>query len=203
MLKSDIPPIITAAVVGYGFVFLHPFDDGNGRIHRFLIHHVLEKKHFTPSGLIFPVSAAMLNDLNRYDGTLEHFSRELMQYVEYTLDKNGEMTVSNETVQFYSYQDMTFQSEQLFGFIKKTIDDELNTELEYLNILDKSKVKMRQIVDMPDRKLDLFIQLCHQNNGVLAKNKYKQFSMLTQGEIDKLSAVVKKQLTLEPVGSRP
>jgi len=29
------PPIVHAAVIGYAFVFLHPFEDGNGRIHRF------------------------------------------------------------------------------------------------------------------------------------------------------------------------
>ena len=191
MLESDIPPIITAAVVGYGFIFLHPFDDGNGRLHRYLIHHVLGKKHFTPRGLIFPVSATMLKNLNRYDETLEYFSRKLMQYVEYTLDENGEMTVSNETVQFYCYQDMTFQSEYLFWFIKNTIEDELNTELEYLNIFDQSKTQMREIVDMPDRKIDLFIKLCLQNHGNLPKNKYKQFLLLTKVEIDKLSSVIK------------
>ena len=49
---------------------------------------------------------------------------------------------------------------------------------------------MRQIVDMPDRKLDLFIQLCLQNHGRLGKNKYKQFPMLTQSEINKLSDAV-------------
>ena len=33
--------VIHAAAVAYGFVFLHPFENGNGRIHRFLIDHIL------------------------------------------------------------------------------------------------------------------------------------------------------------------
>jgi len=45
-----------------GFVLIHPFEDGNGRIHRFLIHHVLARRGFTPQGLLFPVSAVMLHD---------------------------------------------------------------------------------------------------------------------------------------------
>ena len=191
MLESNIPPVITATVVGYGFVFLHPFEDGNGRLHRYLIHNVLGKKHFTPPGLIFPVSATMLKNIDKYDETLEYFSRKLMQHVEYTLDKNGEMTISNETVQFYCYQDMTVQAEALFWFIKNTIDDELNTELEYLNVFDQCRTRIREIVDMPDRMLDLFIQLCLQNHGTLAKNKYKQFPLLSQCEINKLSSIVK------------
>lgn len=190
MLESEISPVITAAVVGYGFVFLHPFDDGNGRLHRYLIHYVLGKKHFSPSGLIFPVSATMLKKISRYNDTLEHFSKELMQHVEYTLDENGEMTVFNETAQFYRYQDMTFQSEGLFEFIRDTIEDELNTELEYLNIFDQAKNRMREIVDMPDRKLDLFIRICLQNRGRISKNKTAQFSMLTNDEINKLSTIV-------------
>lgn len=190
MLESEISPVVTAAVIGYGFVFLHPFDDGNGRLHRYLIHYALGKKHFSPPGLIFPVSATMLKKMPQYDGTLEHFSRELMQHVEYTLDDDGEMTVSNDTAQFYRYQDMTFQAEGLFGFIRDTIEDELNTELEYLNVFDQARNKMREVVDMPDRKLDLFIRICLQNHGRISKSKMSQFSMLTEDEINKLSSII-------------
>jgi len=69
----------------YGFVFLHPFEDGNGRIHRFLIHNILARRKYTPPGFIFPVSAVMLKNLAGYDGSLESFSRALMALVEYSL----------------------------------------------------------------------------------------------------------------------
>ena len=36
--------------------------DGNGRIHRFLMHHVLAKRGYSPDGVIFPISAAILRD---------------------------------------------------------------------------------------------------------------------------------------------
>jgi Fic family protein len=36
------------------FVYIHPFDDGNGRLHRYLIHHVLSRTRFTPAGLVLP-----------------------------------------------------------------------------------------------------------------------------------------------------
>ena len=35
MGEGGIPPVVHATAVAYGFVFLHPFEDGNGRIHRF------------------------------------------------------------------------------------------------------------------------------------------------------------------------
>lgn len=40
--KSIYDPVL-AAGIAFGFVFIHPFEGGNGRIHRYLIHHVLAK----------------------------------------------------------------------------------------------------------------------------------------------------------------
>ena len=190
MIVSDIPSVVSAATVGYGFVFMHPFDDGNGRLHRYLIHHVLAKKHFAPLGLIFPVSATMLKNITRYDETLECFSRQLMQHVEYSVDDNGEMAVLNDTAMFYRYQDMTQQAEGLFEFVRDTIETEFLDELEYLDVFDQSRNRMREVVDMPDRKLDLFIRLSLQNRGRLSKSKRPLFDKLTDDEIDEMTSVV-------------
>src|SRR5690606_12011395 len=38
---TQIDPLIAAGIVSFGFVFLHPFMDGNGRLSRFLIHQTL------------------------------------------------------------------------------------------------------------------------------------------------------------------
>ena len=61
VVESRIDPVVAAAV-RFTFVFIHPFEDGNGRIHRFLIHHVLSRRGYSPPGVIFPVSAAILRD---------------------------------------------------------------------------------------------------------------------------------------------
>src|SRR5690606_34670659 len=68
--QSEIDPIIAAAIIAFGFVFIHPFEDGNGRIHRYLIHHVLNERGFSPDGIIFPVSAAILNSIKEYKNVL-------------------------------------------------------------------------------------------------------------------------------------
>jgi Fic family protein len=62
MDTSDMSAVIHAAAIAYGFVFLHPFEDGNGRIHRFLIHNILARRGFTPKGVMFPISASMLKN---------------------------------------------------------------------------------------------------------------------------------------------
>lgn len=40
-LPKQISPVIAASVTSFGFVFLHPFMDGNGRLSRFLFHQQL------------------------------------------------------------------------------------------------------------------------------------------------------------------
>lgn len=194
MLRSDIHPVVTAAVSGFGFVFLHPFEDGNGRLHRYFIHYVLSAKHFTPQGLIFPVSATMLKQMPKYDEALEWFSRELMQHVEYRLDNEGKMTVLNETAMYYRYPDMTFQAERLFEFIQDTIDHELFAELEYLRIFAYARLRIQEAVDMPDRKLDLFVRFCLEGKGHLSKAKRKRFDFLTDEEIEMLEGVVRQEM---------
>jgi hypothetical protein len=38
---SNLDPVVAAASLSFGFVFIHPLMDGNGRLHRYLIHEVL------------------------------------------------------------------------------------------------------------------------------------------------------------------
>lgn len=194
MLDANIHPVITATVVAFGFVFLHPFEDGNGRLHRFLIHHILARKDFTPAGFVFPVSAAMLRQMGKYDEALEFFSRPLLERIEYRLNPRGEMTVLTDSADFYRYVDMTRIAERLFEFVENTIQDELVGELDFLASYDQIKQGLQEIVDMPDRKLDLFIRVCLQNKGYLAKGKRTLFPELTDAEVAAMGKVVQEQM---------
>ncbi len=184
MESGAVHAAIHAAVIAYGFVFLHPFEDGNGRIHRFLIHNILARRGFTPPGLIFPVSAAILNRPQDYDDSLEAFSRQLMPLVDYLLDAEGRLTVRNETTPWYRFIDFTAQAEALFRFLSHTIDAELAPELAFLASFDRAKAAIQDIVDMPDRKIELFVRLCRENGGRLSKAKREsQFAMLSDVEV--------------------
>jgi hypothetical protein len=192
MDTGDVPAVVHAAAVAYGFVFLHPFEDGNGRIHRFLIHNILARRKFTPAGFIFPVSAAMLKNLADYDESLESFSRPLMTLVEYSMDEQGRMTVQNETANWYRFIDMTPQAEALFRFVEQTIDTELVEELAFLANYDQTKKAIQEVVDMPDRKIDLFIQACLQNNGRLSvRKRASDFEFLSDEELARMEEAIR------------
>ena len=191
MDEGGIHAVVHAAVGAYGFVFMHPFEDGNGRIHRFLIHNILARRGYTPEGIMFPVSASMLKNSADYYASLEAFSRPLMTLVEYSLDEEGRMTVLNNTARWYRFIDMTPQVEALFHFIRQTIDTELVEELAFLANYDETKKAIQEIVDMPDRQIDLFIRFCLQNNGWLSERKrVSHFDSLSDEEITLMEQAV-------------
>ena len=97
-----------------------------------------------------------------------------MPHVEYSLDDEGRMTVENDTAHWYRHLDLTSQAESLFRFIERTIDAELVEELAFLAQYDGTKKAIQDIVDMPDRQIDLFIRFCLQNNGRLASPQTRE-----------------------------
>ena len=193
MNSSPLHPVVHAALVAYGFVFLHPFEDGNGRIHRFLIHNILARRGYIPPGIMFPVSAAMLGDREAYDASLEAFSTPLKSLIDYSLDEEGRMRVHSDTADFYRYMDMTAQVESLFRFIESAVQVELVQELTFLQNYDRTKRALHDIVDMPDRQIDLFIRFCLQNKGSLStKKRASHFSSLTDKEIRQMERAVQE-----------
>ena len=198
---SHVPTLVAAAVISFSFDFLHPFSDGNGRIHRFLLHYVLAHNDFGPKGIILPVSAVILNRPQEYDQALESFSKPLMERVKHTMDDRLRMTVINDTVDFYRYIDCTEQTRITIDFIRETIETELPSELRYLTMYDEVRARMRDIVEMPDRHADLFIALVRQNGGALSKKKRKlpEFEVLTNAEVEQMEKVIRE--TLEITGA--
>ncbi len=192
MGTGRVPAVVHAAAIAYGFVFLHPFEDGNGRIHRFLIHNILARRGFTPEGVMFPVSATMLKNPGDYEFSLEAYSTRLMPLVDYSLDEDGRMTVDSDTGVWYRYIDMTPQVEALYRFIDQTISTELLGELEFLASYDRAKKSIQERVDMPDRRIDQFIRFCLQNNGQLSRQKRRShFGFLAEAEISSLEQAVR------------
>jgi len=187
-------PIIKAAMTSFGFVYVHPFEDGNGRIHRYLIHDVLVRNGVVPTSTIIPVSAKILAKMNEYDETLEILSKQIDRKVKYELDENDSMTVHNarEIEALYRFPDFTNHSVFLIKAIQSTVNEDVPEELIFLQQYDTLKKEIQLIVDMPDKKLDRMIHFLHQNNGQLASRKQKFFSELTDAEIRRMELAYKQ-----------
>ena len=179
-------PVVAATLAAFGFVFIHPFEDGNGRIHRFLIHQVLSSEGFTPPGLLFPVSAAILRDRKGYDAVLETFSKAIQAHIDWHWTSDRNIAVDSETASLYGYYDATPLVEYLYAKVAETIRKDLKDELDFVAIYDAALSAVRDIIDMPDRRASLFVRLCLQNGGRLGKAKRDLLKEVTDGELDVL-----------------
>ncbi len=187
-------PIARAAIVAFGFVFAHPFEDGNGRLHRFLIHDVLTRDKLVQKGMIIPVSAHMVNHIKEYDAALEAYSTPLMSRIKYELKDASGMVVTNpaQVEAYFRYPDLTEQTIYLANTIKGTITEDIYWEMDFLVKYDEVKKAIQDVVDMPDRNTDMMIRFLHQNKGELATRKRKHFAELTDDEISQMEAAFKE-----------
>jgi hypothetical protein len=182
--ESGLDPVIAAAVLAFGFVYIHPFDDGNGRIHRYLMHHVLARCGFNPAGVHFPVSAAILDKIAEYKNVLESYSGRLLPLIKWQPTDKGNVKVLNDTGDYYRFFDATQHAEFLYACVRKTIEDDLPNEADYLRRFDQFKAGVQQIVDMPDRTLNNLVGFLRQNGGKLSKRALEnEFAELTPDEV--------------------
>lgn len=192
--ESTVHPVCAAAAAAFGFVFVHPFLDGNGRIHRFLVHNVLARRNFTPEGVLFPVSAAMLREMSAYDRALENFSGSIQPFVQFVLNDEEQVEVSNETADLYRFFDATSQTEYLFDCIEDAIRRDLRAELDFLKFRDAAVKAVMEIVDMPNQRAALLVRAIQQNNGKLVGDKRQQFAELTDEELVTIVSAIQNLL---------
>lgn len=185
--ESDLDPVIGAAILAFGFVYIHPFEDGNGRIHRYLMHHVLARRGFNPSGVHFPVSAAILEKINEYRAVLESYSGRLLPLVRWEATETNNVRVLNDTGDFYRFFDATPHAEFLYACVRKTIDEDLPNEAAFLKNFDAFRAGIEGIIDMPERTLSNLFGFLRQNNGQLSKRaRENEFAGLTADEVARI-----------------
>ncbi len=183
--EAGYPAILAASAISFGFVFIHPFEDGNGRLHRYLLHHILAITGFTPKGMVFPVSSVILKDmLSEYRRVLECYSRPRLPLIEWRETSEGNVEVLNDTIDLYRYFDATQQAEFLYDCVLETITTTLPNEVQYLQRYDEMKRFIINDVDMPDQKADLLVHFLYQNQGKFSKRaRNNEFKGLQAHEI--------------------
>ncbi|MEI9886060.1 MAG: Fic family protein [Rhizomicrobium sp.] len=186
---EELDAIIAAAVLAFGFVYIHPFEDGNGRLHRYLIHHVLAHRGFNPPGMIFPISAAILKRIDGYRAVLESYSARLLPVIQWQPTADGNVAVLNDTEDFYRFFDATPHAEFLYRCVQGSLEEDLPQESQFLQRFDRFRGKVQALVDMPGRTFDNLFGFLRQGNGHLSqKAREKEFSGLSNQEISDIEA---------------
>ena len=189
---DDIDPVLQAACIAFGFVYIHPLADGNGRLHRCIVHHVLAERGSTPPGMVFPVSTVMLDRIDDYRSVLQDHSSPLMDFIEWHALQNGNVEVTNETADLYRFFDCTAEAEFLYECVQRTIEDDLPREIDYLKRHDEAMRSIMSAVEMPDRMAESLIMFIRQNGGELSRKRRSRdpLDKITDEEIGLIEGIV-------------
>jgi hypothetical protein len=189
---ADYDAVLAATLIAFGFVFVHPFVDGNGRIHRYLIHHVLSRKKFVSSGVIFPVSSVILQRADEYKKVLENYSIPRLELIKWATTPDNNIEVLNETIDLYRFFDATRHAEFLYSGVQQAVEKTIPEEVMYLGKYDRFKTYLDNSFQMPDRTVALLVRFLEQGKGQLSERaKAKEFELLSEKEASDIEKAYK------------
>ena len=174
---TQIDPIIAASVAAFGFVYIHPFMDGNGRLSRFLFHKALCTSGKLGQGLLLPVSVAMKRNEADYLAVLQGYSRPARERVQVTWVDEGEYRFEFKTDgAIFRYWDATACVEFGFRMAAEALDVELRQETQFLARYERVVRAVDGQVDIRGNDLATLVLVCLDNDGVISVRTRKRFA---------------------------
>lgn len=171
---QTVDPLIRAAVASFGFVFVHPFTDGNGRLSRFLFHKVICQDPRLATGLVLPVSIAMKRHEDQYLAALTGFSRPTLDLWDWTdIDMDVRATFRGPP-EVYRYWDATPCVEFGLRMALEALERDLQSETDFLQTYDRVYRAVNEAVDLNSNDLGLVIRGVMLNGGTLSRNLHKK-----------------------------
>ena len=152
-----------AAVVSFGFVYIHPMSDGNGRISRFLINDMLRRDHAIPAPFILPVSATITSAV---------------------INRRGyDQVAYQDALPAWRYPDMTDHVEYLAQVVQPTIEQEMRKEAGYLRSLRTARERVKQLIEGPDGDIVRIIRSVRENGDKVSKKLLKGMPALADEDL--------------------
>jgi hypothetical protein len=180
--------VARTAAVSFAFVYLHPLSDGNGRVHRFLLNHLLAADGVIPSNIIIPVSATIAGSpagRAEYDRVLESFSKPLMRRYEgeynfsalHTypdgVSSDFNFAADKDALHAWRYPSLAAHVRYVSELLHTTVEHEMAQEAAALRDNDASREAIKQLVEMPDADADRIIASLR-NNGWMVSGKLRR-----------------------------
>lgn len=172
--------LVKTACASFGFVYLHPFMDGNGRLHRYIIHSLLSQSHLLKENTVLPVSAVILNNIPEYRNVLVKFAHPVLRLWKYTYGDMAPFIESSPGTRPYRFFAADEEVLFLHRILCQTVQEELPRELRWLAGYDQAFTMLDHDLDLPQKDLRLLIRLAHANGGQISQNKRRQFAHLPE-----------------------
>jgi hypothetical protein len=100
------------------------------------------------------------------------------------------VSVLNDTGDFYRFFDATPHAEFLYSCVQKTIEKDLPSETAFLRNYDAFRGQVEDIVDMPERTIDLLFRFLQQNGENLSRRaRENEFRALSDDEAARIERI--------------
>jgi hypothetical protein len=174
---SNADSLVCATIVSFGFVYIHPFMDGNGRLSRFLFHKALFQQGELTEGRLLPVSVAMKRNERDYLAALQQYSRPLRAHWTVRMIEEGEYDFQfNGHESLYRYWDATTAAEFSLRMSRQALEVDLHQETRYLARYDAIKLAAEDAFDVRNNTLATLIHSTLQNDGKVSNRRRSQFA---------------------------
>jgi hypothetical protein len=195
---KGLSSVARAALVSFGFIYLHPMVDGNGRISRFLINDILRRDGALPAPYIVPISGVLQRPNLRplsYDAALELFSRPLMQRYQGNWSFGPERQAADgvhynlqfdaypDALHAWRYPDLTRHVAFIAAALDLAIEEEMRSEAEYLQQHGAVRARLKNIIEGPDPTLDRIIRSIRESRGTISGKLRSEYPVLERPEI--------------------
>ena len=188
--------VMRSAVVAFGFVYIHPLADGNGRVHRFLINDALRRDGVVKEPMILPVSSLINSDSSErraYDRILDAISRPLMGAVTGRYEFAATQTTHPDGIRsnfvfkgddivrpVWRYLDLTRHVVYLADVLARTVREEMREESRYMRSHAQARTAIKDIAEMPDMQIDRVIRSVEAHQGKLSNVLLKEIPLLAE-----------------------
>jgi len=195
--EGDVPPLVKAALVSFGFVFVHPFMDGNGRLSRLLAQHSLSLQGALPTvngnPAILPLSVAMKRHEADYLAALESFSRPARQLWDVTWIADNEFAFDfRSSPLVYAHWNGEAAADFVTRCAEQALEQALVNETAFLQAYDRAYEQIDREFDLPNRTVNLLIQWIHQNNDHMPERRKNapELLLLKPQQVVRIEAIV-------------
>lgn len=188
--------VMRSAVAAFGFVYIHPLADGNGRVHRFLINDILRRDGVVKEPMILPVSSLITSDAaerRAYDRILDTISRPLMGALAGHYEFAPTQTIYPDGIRSnfvsrgddiarptWRFLDLTRHVIYLADVLERTIREDMREESRYMRGHALARAAIKDIVEMPDAQIDRVIRSAEANQGKLSNVLSKEMPLLAE-----------------------
>lgn len=189
-LAATAHALLRAAALSFGFVYLHPMADGNGRIHRFLINDTLARAGLLPAGVVMPISSTIVKS-SRFRGLYERVldsisARQVRHYAgqwRFGADtvcddgvvSNFEFDGWDDALALWRYPDLTAHATYLAQVVHHTVRHEMTDEATFLARHDLARRRLKSIVEMPDADADRIVRSLREGGGRVSNVLRRQY----------------------------